>query len=500
MYLKIENPGVCPPEGFTLSGASSKRGSGLIGQFGTGNKKAAALLLREGLAPIIYCSNHSLEFGTKAGKMAALEGDTHYDRMFVKHGGKDDEGKSVTYTEDLSQTVEDGILDWDNMAMALREFVSNAIDASTTYNEVNNLPFMYPWDGVKVEIVEDNQVRAKKGYTRVFIPMSDAVYKFKENLGKWFLHFSEPDLIYRVQPNPILPKANRNLRPNQAAVIYRRGVRVREIGWSEDSLFDYNLDNLRVDESRNVEDYACASAAATALANADAGSLTKLLSSFMGTTTYWEHGFSNWDLRQSNNEAEKENRWEKALQNLGENAVLVQDNGLVETVLLKGYKPIKVPEAYIKVGEAMKKVRTASKVLNQDEKDGREIIPANDAAKAALDYVWNNIVQAGMTGGKEKPSVMCFRALMNAESITFGFHREGVVYINENRASGESVNLRATMLEELCHYITGAFDYSRDLQKWAFEYGIRIRMVMDGELPTGMVPVVEENGMIKDLV
>ena len=495
MYLKIENPGVCPVEGFTLLGATSKRGSSLIGQFGSGNKHAAAVLLREGLSPIIFCSNHSLEFGTKQGRMAALEGDTEYDRMIVKHGGKDDNGKSVTYTEDLSQTQDYGTLDWDNLGMALREFVSNALDASTTYNSINNIQTVWPWDGIKVEVVEDNQVRAKRGYTRVFVPMSDEVFQFKNNLGKWFLHFSEPENFYRVNttPNPILQKGNRNLRDTRhTAVIYRRGVLVREISYGADSLFDYNLDNLRVDESRNVDDYACQAAAARALANADTRSLTKLLTSFMGETVYWEHGFSQWDMRQSDDEPEKENRWAAALENLGANTVMVQkDNqGMSETLVHKGYTPLVVPEAFVKVGEGMKKVKTASKVLTEDDRTGRHIIPATEDVIKTLDYCWSNIILAGMSNGKEKPPVFCFRSLMDGGTVTNGFYRDGSVYINENHSVAGSVEIRKTMMEELDHYITGSTDMSRDFQQWVLDYGVRIKMVMDGELPPGIEQVI----------
>lgn len=48
-YLKIENVGVCPPEGFTVLGVSladtSERHGG-IGQFGSGNKHGVAVCLR----------------------------------------------------------------------------------------------------------------------------------------------------------------------------------------------------------------------------------------------------------------------------------------------------------------------------------------------------------------------------------------------------------------------------------------------------------------------
>jgi len=62
--------------------------------------------------------------------MKALEGQTDYNRVIVKHGGTDEDGASVTYTEELSQTDEYGVLDWNCMGMAFREFVSNAIDAA----------------------------------------------------------------------------------------------------------------------------------------------------------------------------------------------------------------------------------------------------------------------------------------------------------------------------------------------------------------------------------
>ena len=50
-FLKIENPGVCPVEGFILLGATSKRLADndspyCIGQFGSGNKHAINVLLR----------------------------------------------------------------------------------------------------------------------------------------------------------------------------------------------------------------------------------------------------------------------------------------------------------------------------------------------------------------------------------------------------------------------------------------------------------------------
>ena len=52
-FLKIENVGACPPEGFTVLGVSladTSEHEGVIGQFGSGNKHGVAVLLRHGLS------------------------------------------------------------------------------------------------------------------------------------------------------------------------------------------------------------------------------------------------------------------------------------------------------------------------------------------------------------------------------------------------------------------------------------------------------------------
>ena len=59
--------------------------------------------------------------------------------------------------------------------------------------------------------------------TGLYVPAdNEEVIRFFANLGKWFLHFSEPESILTA----ILPKKARNLDADcHTAVIYRRGVR-----------------------------------------------------------------------------------------------------------------------------------------------------------------------------------------------------------------------------------------------------------------------------------
>jgi len=504
-YLLIENPGVCPTEGFILFGATSKHyrdetNPFTIGQFGSGNKHAAGVLLRNGLAPIVFCGTEKLEFFTKAGKMRAVDGDSSYERICVKHGGRSNEtGASVTFTDETSQTTNYGYMDWDSVAMGLREYVSNAIDAAIAVNESKwaeegHGGLKYPWDGVKVEIVDENRVRAKSGHTRVFVPLTNerlgegqaVILNFYNALGKWFLHFSEPWMIQKS----ILPKKNRNMGEKATAVIYRRGVRVREIqGYENEALFDYNLNNLRMDESRNVDDYVCRCEAAKEMSKAGVEQLAILFRSFMASgDDRWEWGFGQYELRPTWGEtpeqvAAKTAAWGMALEQLGENAVLTPKDTPTDTLRHKGYRPVEAPEAFVRAAAAYG-VRTPDKVLSEDERNGREIVDATPSAINAVNWVWARIIRAGMDGGKECPPVKCFRSVMNAGSIRMGFYREGVVYLSLDFADGASVELRQTALEEVAHFVTGVTDSSRDFQDFAFKLATRLEMVAAGEIPS----------------
>ena len=483
-FLKIENPGVCPTEGFILLGATSKRLADndspyCIGQFGSGNKHSVNVLLRAKLYPIVFCGNHKLEFGTKAGRMKALEGEAAYNRVIVRHGGTDENGTNVTYTEELSQTDEYGVLDWNCLGMAFREFVSNSIDAAIAVNRQANGTSRWPWDGVKVELVPEEKVRAKRGWTRVFVPADhEEVIRFYANLGKWFMHFSEPEAI----TSSILTKKSRNLDPGcHTAVIYRRGVRVREIDqYATESLFDFNLNDLRVDESRNVDDYACRTAAAKAMAKASPEILAQWLRSFRTGQSYWEHGFGGYELRPGwgdnpEDVAGRKVNWNKALELVGDGVVLATKDGPVETLARKGYSPLEVPEIVVQAAEQYG-CATPSKVLSADELDGRESFDPTPDAVAALDWVWGQVDRAGMTDGKTKPTVRCFRKVMNGGVVTRGFLRDGIVYVNQDLAAGTSVDLRQTVLEEVAHYLTKSGDCTRDLQDWAFKLAVRVAM------------------------
>ena len=480
-YLRIENVGVAPADAFTVLGVSmadQSSNAGMIGQFGSGSKHSIALLLRNELQPIVFAGNLKLEFSTRPQVVSDSQATKRFERVVVKYGGTDLEGVSRSATEDVGFVLEFGRLDWDDVAMGLREFVSNAIDRSIREKG--------DWSGVAVDVVSESQVRAKSGYTRVFIPLTPEVLEFYNNLGKWFLHFSEPESLGKA----ILPKANRNLGDRKAAVIFRRGVRVREFESSDtESLFDYNLDNLTIDESRKASDWDVRHGAGKALANADSTTLAILFERLLSSErSYWEFAFDIYSLQPSYNESTEaiENRkkaWQGAFEAIaGEDSVLTS-KATVNQLERKGYKPVVAPENLI-AAAGLYGVRTSSSVLSADELSGREITKATPDAQAAVDYVWDLIEEIGLNNGKDQPDVRSFSSILDAGVMLNGFYRDGVVYINRDLAGDAysvagnkalSDRLLKVALEEVAHYATnGATDNSRDFQDYVLEVAVKL--------------------------
>src|SRR5207245_7346132 len=152
-----------------------------------------------------------LEFSTRPQVVSDNHATKEFNRVVVKYGGTDPvTGASRSSTEELGFVLDYGKQDWNEVALALREFVSNAIDRS--------IREWGDWSGVRIEVVDEAQVRARRDYTRVFVPLSAEVLEFYNNLGRWFLHFSEPASLRQG----ILPKANGNLGARHAAVLYRK--------------------------------------------------------------------------------------------------------------------------------------------------------------------------------------------------------------------------------------------------------------------------------------
>lgn len=451
MFLMIQNEGIAPVEAFTLLGDSGTRHcgvEGVIGQFGSGTKHAITLLLRKGIEFHIYSGRTRLEFFSKSAKVRDANGELR-DSFPVKCRLSGDKNRTI----DCGWTLEFGALDWRETSMALREFVSNAIDCSKIL------------DTEPVIDVKPNR-RSKADTTRVFITLRDAdVCEFYRNLGEHFLHFSsDPSQVDRqfLRKNP----------SSTGAIIYREGVKIRTLRANYPAAYDYNFraEEIEIDECRNSSEYALRATIGQAINKAGPKVLSELFAQ-MSKEKIYEGTLDDFYLGYSESDSVKEN-WVQGWKDFaGESVIATTDLGgspVAEHVAAKGHH-IKVvqSDAFVKVAHKMG-VPNITTVLGQAAAAGRVQCDTTEEAQKAVDTVWSWIEATEMTGAKGKPAVKCFKQLMDAESECLGYYSIGSDEVNLRDDLAGKIALK-TAIEEVAHYVTGSTDCSRDFQNYAFD-------------------------------
>jgi len=471
-YLKIENIGVGDISLFLLFGATTKKDSIhplQIGQFGSGFKHSLGILLRQSNPPIIFCGSTKLEFFTKPINIRSSTGvESEHHKVCCKLTGKLQDGSTVNRTEDMSFTLDYGRTDWKTCALALREFISNAIDGQ--------IDATGDFTGVSICEVEDNQVRAKQGVTRIFIRITDDIVMFHRNIGMFFLHFSNPDVLRKREK--ILRKVQgRSGRAN----IYRRGVLVRQIQHGKDSIFDYNIDP-ELNESRTFDDFRAKHFCALALRNAPVDILTEALFHICNPGTnengekneYWESSMDSimydyGDDGAVNSEQRKEN-WQQASNAiLGDNGIFTEKsaNNLIEGMIKgKGYNPIVLPNCWAQAARTFD-LKTEKTILSDNDQKGRTFSPVTISVQKAHDIVWDFLIQENLHKNKNKPGCECFYQPTECGKNVFGYYdpTKQTCYYHTDYAGGDNESLMITAVEECCHHASGATDFSRDMSE-----------------------------------
>lgn len=453
-----------------LGVSTSRYRDGAIGQFGSGSKHAVNLLLSRGLNPIIITGRLRLAFSTKPLIVKGHD----YQQVVVRMSGTDHSGKSCNRTVELQQTLEWGGLDWDDLSMACREFVANALDGAAEAHDTPTAQSL-----VQVGIAYD--VRAIADWTQVYIPLTPDIQKFYNELNWRFLHFGRRQLLDKK----ILPKitaddeAQRCNAPNarhEVTRVYKKGVLVGTLPYK--SVRDYNLGaELRLDESRNASEWDIKYAVAKALANADASDLSLVISDLISrpdATELLESHLSA-DFLTDQNRTEtlpaRTEEWKMAWEVVaGPRAVACSGMaGISSFVAHKGYDPVKMPPTWLSALRAYG-IPTENTVLTQSEKLGEVLSDPTPAMLKAMDAVWTLLEKHSLTSGREKPPVKAFTQVMDGAAQKWGEYRDGTVLLHaELGKEGEPTpQLLKVTLEEVVHHVTGATDMSRDLQDFLF--------------------------------
>jgi len=455
MYLMIQNKGEAGPEAFTLLGDSPTRNcgeEGLIGQFGSGTKHAINLLLRKNIPFFIYCGKTRLEFFIKTTIIKDAHGEHEAYKIMCRLSG--DRSKTI----DCNWVLGFGQIDWDETHMALREFVSNAIDCTTLNDDDDGL-----------EVKPEPNKRAKAGYTRVFIDWSNTdVQEFYQTLGTRFLHFCL---------NPELAKKKFIVATHGGAPrVYRNGVLIQQLMSSKPSVFDYNFTagQISIDECRNSSEYSLRAEIARSLGKADKETLKILFASF-GDGERYEAGLDEYYLSESVY-GEPKGEWVEAWDELTGGSVLTSEtlasSPLADHVRAKGYNVKTLPETFVRAAKS-KGVRTVVDVLGVAAAAGKIECEVTPEAEAAVAEVWGWCETAGLTCEKPCPEAACFKQIMDGESECLGYHTPGSGKVHIREDVGGKLALK-TAIEEVTHYITGSIDGSRDLQNFAFDMIVEI--------------------------
>lgn len=421
-YLCIENENEVPVEAFTMLGVSSSRGNAeSIGQFGTGSKHGVLSLLRAEIEAYYYSGTTKI---TPYTEEQYVDNVGCISRVNYKIG---------TRTEKTSMTLSFGELDWsESIPMALREFISNALDAVDG-----------DWRQISISTVE--KPRGKAGKTRVFVAMNREVGKYLSEMKDRFLHCTGKQGL-RILPKQELSKCR----------VYRKGVFVREL--PRNSIFDYNFgEELEIDESRNLNDYAAESAITHAVKR-DVEACKKIISTLTsGQTDCIEAGFSSWRLEGSTAILEA---WNSLYD---ENQVLCSSIVDAQYVEKKG-----LPYVVIHSGqwfEALRAmgVRNSLNVLSTLEQKGGEIHDASEECISTVHSVWNMLEELEYTFGKPIPEIKQFSSAMDAGVKCYGYRQGDAIYLADEMCTNKRV-----ILEEIAHYISDCSDETRDFEDWIF--------------------------------
>lgn len=485
MYMLIENPGVAPVEAYTILGMSTSRTSnksGTIGQFGSGSKHAINTLLRSGNDLVVFCGDTELRFGTKIKPIRdATDTWTNIEVVIctVIKAPFDEETVELGFSKDF------GAMDWDDIGMALREFVSNAIDC--TIARGLNVDDSINSGDLRVTMVDPSQVHGSQGMTRVFVKASPSVFDYYGNLGRHFLHFNQGQWAGRIQgqvtdtimkkddPTPVDDSNNNKPSNEQLPHIYREGVFVRRIG-GQPSLFNYNFkrEEIKIDESRNSNDSIVRSAVANVLRGLPAEELAIVIRKVSEYPDTFEGNLSTWDLGNCYGISSDEKKvWMDAwLLAFGNKAVAVNKDSIqidsVAAAKAKGYTVQILPNCWYGALQNHG-CPTLISVLTKLEREGMREEPATTAALAALDWVWNILEYAGMTADKEKPTLKCFTAVGNANSTMHGLCTTEGIFVSSDLADNDNNYLKQVILEEVVHWVTGSHDGSRDMQNYVIK-------------------------------
>jgi hypothetical protein len=445
MFLMIQNLGVAPVESFTLLGASGNRDNPeTLGEYGSGNKLAVTALLRLGVDVTVYCGTTRLVFGTR---------DDEFNGNVISRVTVTENNRA---TRDLGWTLDWGAKDWTTASMALREFVSNALDAHAPHTECVD-----PTEG-DLQVTAKSIMRAKDGYTRVFISSCVETDTYLWQLSSHFLHFSDVPIT-----KTILDKTQASDRlGGDGAMIYRKGAYLCTL--PGESVYDYNFtaNEIEIDECRNSNEYSVRAAIARRLRQASAEELAPIFKAIGARREVMEAKLDAYYLLpswQTPTDGEKTN-WQNAWKIAHNDAVLTDPQSrALEFVQKKGLRTQEVDSATWREAMGRFGIKGEKEVLTVAERAGRKVTGVGVDEYKNLACLWSLLDNSSGTREKKMPSVGGFDN--EGGNVDHYFVEEDTVYIDNTL---EGVERDMAHLHALAQYITGCSSCELGFRDFAY--------------------------------
>ena len=206
-WIKIKNKGLIQPEALHLMGGTTKTNdSSKIGQFGSGNKYALAYLIRNGYDVKIFSGLDEIVIEKKPVTFR----DNDFEVLYIN-------GEKTSITTKMGK-------DWE-FWQSIREVFCNAIDEGE-----------HAMDFV-------SNITPAEDETHFYISMSKDVSSFVNNFDNYFAYSKK--VLFESKYGKILVKSG------DTCNIYRKGIRC--FNTNKISVFDYDLNNIEIDENRLVK-------------------------------------------------------------------------------------------------------------------------------------------------------------------------------------------------------------------------------------------------------
>jgi len=217
-YLMIENDGVLDVSSLILIGASTKRGDdSKIGFFGSGNKYAIATLIRAGVPFKIFAGEKEVVVSTEDVNFRGVE----FKKILI-------DGQATSLTTDMGPQWEE----W----MAIREWVSNSIDEG----------------GSKIS-KEESEMVGVEGKTRFYVGHTAKIKSIVNNWDSLFT-YDRKGVAYESYDGKIFEHIDKK----RELILFRKGIKVYD-GDGKKSLYQYDLDDFFINESRIISSASLAS-------------------------------------------------------------------------------------------------------------------------------------------------------------------------------------------------------------------------------------------------